>query len=213
MATTDTTTAPDYAAAVQRFVDSCTTLDAMERTANEINRKALAEWARLQGLPGNLARMPKPELAKLVADTAWQLRTPEAPKAPEAPAPEAEAPEAPMAGTIEAIKAEKPTKAAKPKGAPRAPKVQLGQLPEGADEGTCAACGRTLAATKFPKAVVAGKRQANLRADECRECRDARRAGPAPVQGPEVPAAPEAAAELSAAEAAELAATDAEAQA
>jgi hypothetical protein len=207
-----TTTAPDYAAHVQGFLDACTTADAMLRTATDMNKKALVAWAQGQGLAGNPARMQKPELAELVAATAWAMRpqaerkAPEAPEAPELP----EAPEAPT-DLIAAWKAEKGTKAAKaPKGdkAPRT-KVELGQLPEGADEGTCRSCGATKAATKFPKAVVAGKRQPNLRADECRECRDLRRQGgtPAPVVTVELPA--EGGPELSAAEATELAEADA----
>lgn len=60
---------------------------------------------------------------------------------------------------------------------PRANRPAIGALPVGATEGTCTGtCGQVLPATKFPKAVVDGKRQANQRASECRACRDGRRA-------------------------------------
>lgn len=58
-------------------------------------------------------------------------------------------------------------------------RVELGTLPKGATEGTCRTCQQTLPAAKFPKAVVAGERQKDQRADECRACRDARRHGTA----------------------------------
>lgn len=56
-------------------------------------------------------------------------------------------------------------------------RVEVGTLPQGATEGTCRACQQVLPATRFPKAVVDGKRQADQRADECRSCRDTRRHG------------------------------------
>lgn len=54
-------------------------------------------------------------------------------------------------------------------------RVELGTLPEGATVGTCRACKAEQPVARFPKAVVAGKRMPNLRADECRACREARR--------------------------------------
>lgn len=51
-----------------------------------------------------------------------------------------------------------------------------GTLPEGATSGTCRACSQLLPIKRFPKAIIDGARQANVRSDECRACRDARRA-------------------------------------
>jgi hypothetical protein len=67
-------------------------------------------------------------------------------------------------------------KGTKAKGGTRQ-RVELGTLPTGAKEGTCRTCQQVLPATRFPKAVVDGKRQPDQRADECRSCRDARRHG------------------------------------
>lgn len=67
-------------------------------------------------------------------------------------------------------------KGTKAKGGTRQ-RVEVGTLPEGATEGTCRACSQVLPASRFPKAVVDGKRQPDQRADECRGCRDTRRHG------------------------------------
>jgi len=68
-------------------------------------------------------------------------------------------------------------------------RVELGTLPKGATEGTCRACSQVLPASRFPKAVVDGKRQPDLRADECRSCRDARRHGAPEAAAPAASAA------------------------
>lgn len=171
MATTITDTAPDYAASVQRWLDGCTTADAMVRTAKDVNRKALAEWARQQGLTGNLARMPKPELAQLVADTAWQLRTgaeaPEATPEPEAdpePTPEPEAtPEPPMAGTIEALQAEKRKAAPKAKAGTAQPRTAaVGRYAEAQAARKAAADKRPGGGTKVTDAELAELVRAEL---------------------------------------------------
>jgi hypothetical protein len=68
-------------------------------------------------------------------------------------------------------------------------RVEVGTLPKGATEGTCRSCQQVLPATRFPKAVVDGKRQPDQRADECRSCRDARRHGSTEAATPAASAA------------------------
>lgn len=133
-------------------------------------RKVLVSWLQAANAYEGHSRDAKDDLAQLVADLAWE-------QAEATPKPKA-------ARTAEEIMADgrKGLRTTKPKAdgttrRARAPKVELGQLPEGAEHGTCQACGAEKPAKAFPKAVVNGVRQAHLRADECRACRDARRAG------------------------------------